>query len=293
MAVTTVEPTLEAATYQIRCAEIWGGISVKQDSIATPGVRAAIHSSAGGDAKGGDLYYFSVCAYDTLTRIAIADVRGHGAAVSHLSEWLYQALERRMNDVNGAAVLTDLNAIVRERGFEAITTAVVATFHRDKRMLYYAYAGHPPLLLGRVEGDWLPLEAGPSAGPSNLPLGVFPGACYTQSQVPIGAGDRLFLYSDGVSECPRACEESFGKELSGKERPDEELYGDHRLPAALEGSRDLPLPEARDAIRDDMRSYAGGGLVHDDCTFLLVEPLPALPFWKRRIFAGKPDRAAD
>jgi phosphoserine phosphatase RsbU/P len=273
--MTTAEPRVETVPYKIRCAEIWGGVAAKQDSIATPGVRAAIHSSASGEAKGGDLYYLSVCAYDTLTRIAVADVRGHGEAVSHLSEWLYQALERRMNDADGAAVLTDLSAIVRERGFDAITTAVVATFHRDKKMLYYAYAGHPPLLLGRLGNGWLPLEAGPSAGPSNLPLGVFPGARYTQSQVQVEPGDRLFLYSDGVSECP------------GK---GEELYGDDRLPAALEKFRTLPLPKARDAIHHDLVGYAGGPLVHDDCTFLLVEPLPSVPFWKRRILPGKPQQ---
>ena len=75
--------TAVAAPYQIHCAEIWGGAAAKEDEVTTPGVHAAIHSSASGDAKGGDLYYFSVCGYDALTRIAIADVRGHGEAVSH------------------------------------------------------------------------------------------------------------------------------------------------------------------------------------------------------------------
>ncbi len=74
----------EPQPYEIRCAEIWGGAASTQDKVKTPGVRAAIHSSAGGAEKGGDLYYFSVCAYDTLTRIAIADVRGHGLAASQL-----------------------------------------------------------------------------------------------------------------------------------------------------------------------------------------------------------------
>jgi hypothetical protein len=53
-----------------------GGVSVTEDQVATPGAYAAIYSSASGDAKGGDLYYFSVCAYDTLTRIAVADFAG-------------------------------------------------------------------------------------------------------------------------------------------------------------------------------------------------------------------------
>ena len=120
----------ETKPHEIGCAEIWGGVAARQDEVTTPGVRAAIYSSASGDDKGGDLYYFSVCAYDTLTRIAIADLRGHGLAASQLSEWLYEALEARMNDSDGAGVLTDLNDLVRKRGFEAITTAAIATFHR-------------------------------------------------------------------------------------------------------------------------------------------------------------------
>ena len=263
----TIEP------YRIQCAEIWGGVSVKEDEITTPGVHAAIHSSASGDAKGGDLYYFSVCAYDALTRIAIADVRGHGEAVSHLSEWLYQSLEARMNDADGAGVLTDLNNIVRQRGFEAITTAVVATVNRDKGQLSYAYAGHPPMLLGRQGRDWQQLEAGASVGPANLPLGVLANAKFTQETVRIEPGDRLFLYSDGVPECPG---------------PGDEFYGDERMLATLQQTDREQLATARERVRGDLTDYAGGTLSHDDCTFLLVEVLKAPPFWKRRILAGKP-----
>jgi phosphoserine phosphatase RsbU/P len=267
----------ETATesYQIQCAEIWGGASAKEAYVATPGVHAAIHSSASGDAKGGDLYYFSVCAYDTLTRIAIADVRGHGEAVSHISEWLYEALEARMNDSNGASVLTDLNNIVRARGFEAITTAAVATFDRDKGLLYYAYAGHPPLMLGRAGEPWRPLEARESSGPTNLPLGVLSRARFTQEQVRVKPGDRLFLYTDGVVECP-----GMG----------EELYGDEKMLAALNRTSGQPLREVRQRMHEDLVNHAGGKLEHDDVTFLFVEALQPPPLWKRRIFPGKPRR---
>ncbi len=254
--------------HEIHCAEIWGGASVKEDEVATPGVRAAIHSSASGDAKGGDLYYFSVCAYDSITRIAIADVRGHGQAVSHLSEWLFQALEARMNDADSHEVLTDLNQVVRDRGFEAITTAVVATFHRDKGVLNYSYAGHPPLMLSRVGQSWQALESG-----NGLPLGILPDARYTQEKVDIEPGDRLFLYTDGVAECPG----------SG-----DALYGDEEMLAALNRTSGKPLAEAREVLREDLTRYAGGSLHHDDVTYLMVEVLQPPPFWKRRLFAGKP-----
>ena len=155
---------ISAQPYQIRCAEVWGGTVSRQDEVATPGVRAAIHSSASAGDKGGDIYYISVCAFDTLTRIAIADVRGHGLAVSQLSEWLYGSLEARMNDADGARVLRDLNEIISTRGFSAITTAVIATLHRDKGLLYYCYAGHPPLMLTQQarRGTTCPPPRGPA-----------------------------------------------------------------------------------------------------------------------------------
>lgn len=264
--------TAAAQPLQIHCAEIWGGIAVRQDEISTPGLDAAIHSTASGDAKGGDIYYFSVCGYDALTRIAIADVRGHGNAVSHLSEWLYTALEAQMNDSNGAAVLTNLNEMVRTKGFQAITTAVVATFHRDSGTLYYAYAGHPPALLWSPGNGWQSLQSTETKGPANLPLGVLPNARYTQERTTIRPGDRLFLYSDGIAECPG---------------PGDELYGDTRMLTALQTTERLPLPDARNSLRHDLTTYAGGTLTHDDCTFLLIEPKPARPFWQRRIFPAR------
>lgn len=267
------EMATATAAHEIHCAEIWGGASVKEDEVATPGVRAAIHSSASGDSKGGDLYYFSVCAYDSITRIAIADVRGHGQAVSHLSEWLYQSLEARMNDSDSAEVLTDLNNVVRARGFEAITTAVVATFHRDKGLLNYSYAGHPPLMLGRSGKQWRPLEARAGTDPVNLPLGVLSGVRYTQEQVPVEPGDRLFLYTDGVAECP-----GIG----------DALYGDEEMLAALNRTSGESLADIRETLRGDLTRYAGGSLEHDDVTYMLVEVLQPPPFWKRRLFAGKP-----
>lgn len=266
----------ETKPYEIRCAELWGGAAAIQDEVKTPGVRAVIYSSASGAKKGADLYYFSVCAYDTLTRIAIADVRGHGAAASQLSEWLYEALEARMNDSDGARVLTDLNEVVHSRGFEAITTAAVATFHRDKGLLYYSYAGHPPLMLVRPGHRWheLPLPAVP--GPANLPLGIVPNARFVQETVRIAPGDRLFLYTDGVPECPAVCD--------GLEP---ELFGDKKMCEALERSVVYPLREARQELQDRLIEHAGGEPTHDDCTFMFVEVLKAPSFWKRRILPGK------
>jgi phosphoserine phosphatase RsbU/P len=254
--------------HQVRCAEIWGGTAVAEGDICTPGICAAIHSSASGAPAGGDIYYFSVCKYESLTRIAIADVRGHGHAVNHLSRWLYEALERRMNDTSGARVLEEMNSLAAGRGLEAITTAAVATFHREKRTLSYAYAGHPPMLLGRAGQGWTPLpvvEKG--SGPENLPLGALGGTSYTEAHVKVEPGDRLFVATDGVRECPNA---------------NQDLYGDDRLRTLLDESAGAPLVSIRQQLQQDLLQYANGKLDHDDCTFLLMEVLPPpVPFWKR------------
>jgi len=250
---------ISAQPYQIRCAEVWGGTVSRQDEVATPGVRAAIHSSASAGDKGGDIYYISV---------------------SQLSEWLYGSLEARMNDADGARVLRDLNEIISTRGFSAITTAVIATLHRDKGLLYYCYAGHPPLMLARQGQTWHDLPAPAGSGPANLPLGIVPDAHFIQEKVEVAQGDRLFLYTDGVSECPA---------LEGSLDP--ELFADRKMRDALDRYTPRALPEARNGLHKALLDHSGGQLTHDDCTFMFVEVLAPRPFWRRRILPGKRRRS--
>ncbi len=79
---------------RLECKELWGGIR-KQDSEVSAGkVIGSIYSTAcceGG--KGGDIYYFGVCKGGIITRLAIADVTGHGEAVSEISQYVYDTLK--------------------------------------------------------------------------------------------------------------------------------------------------------------------------------------------------------
>jgi len=42
------------------------------------------------------IYYFGVCRGDVITRLAIADVIGHGETVSEISQYVYEALKAHM-----------------------------------------------------------------------------------------------------------------------------------------------------------------------------------------------------
>ncbi len=163
--------------YRIQCAEIWGGVRIVNTDVCTSGLSASICSLACGGKEGGDIYYFSVCGADKLTRIAVADLRGHGEQVSRLSGWLYASLQKRMNTLDGRGVLAELNPLVCHYGFDAMTTAAVVGYYLGDSNCYYSYAGHPPIFLQQVgQKKCHPLTLSLSSGPTNLPLGVLPTA---------------------------------------------------------------------------------------------------------------------
>lgn len=67
-------------------------------------------------------------------------------------------------------------------------------------------AGHPHPAVLRAGGEVEFL------GQGGLPLGLVPGATWERVEVQLFPGDRLFLVSDGVTECPSPAGEEFGAE---------------------------------------------------------------------------------
>jgi sigma-B regulation protein RsbU (phosphoserine phosphatase) len=199
----------------------------------------------------------SVCSIDFLTRMVVADVRGHGEQVSEISSWIYQCLQDKMNSLDGASVLSDLNRMVHRRGFAVITTVAVVSHYISDSTLYYSYAGHPPVLARRSGGRWLPLVLETQSGKTNLPLGVLPSVQYDQAAVRVQAADRFLLYTDGLSEATNL-------------ESDEE-FGEKELPALLEAQADSELASVRDALIERASAFSSGPLLTDDCTLMVVE----------------------
>lgn len=242
---------------RIQCAEIWGGIGDRDEVLMTNGVAATLYSQAAQGGKGGDIYYFSVCSSDLLTRIAIADVVGHGEAVSNTSQWMYHALAELMNCLEGERILEHLNRLVDEYVASAFTTAAVLGFYKANSHLYVAYAGHPPALIYRSAAKtWDTVELLNGDTPANLPLGADVEAAYDQDEHVIWPGDRLFLYTDGVLEATDAHGRQFGLE---------------RLLFLLRGLGAASIAEIRTAVLDELRQHTGGMLQHDDVTFMAIE----------------------
>jgi serine phosphatase RsbU (regulator of sigma subunit) len=86
-------------------------------------------------------------------------------------------------------------------------TAACVTIDRDSSRIQYAGAGHPPSILVRSEHqDALLLDQ------NGLFLGPFPHATYENMTVPIQSGDRLLLYTDGITEARDPAGKEFGRE---------------------------------------------------------------------------------
>ena len=250
-------PELEQQPYRIACGTVWGGIKPVSLDVCTKGVTVSLHSTASGGDRGGDIYYISVCTSDLRTRMLVADVRGHGERVSEISSWIYQGLQDKMNSTDCAEVLSDLNQMVHRRGSLAITTAAVVSYDISNSSLYYSYAGHLPVLARRSGGPWLPLTLKTRAGQANLPLGAFQAVRYDQGEERVQAGDRILLYTDGLSEAMSP--------ESGEE------FGEKAFLALLEARADVELAAVRDSLVEAVTAFSGGPILTDDCTLMVVE----------------------
>ncbi len=243
--------------HHIKCAEIWGGIKNVNTDACSSGLTASLFSSACEGGKGGDIYYIGVCGQDKLTRIAIADVVGHGSTASEVSQWLYDILKDRMNDPSNDELLSALNTVAIERGLLAMTTASVIGYYSDDTHGRFAYAGHFPALLKKKNASaWADVNVRDSIGLSNLPLGVDADTTFAQEEVQLCHGDRLFLYTDGVVEAPDGESVQFGRD---------------RLLDVLHEAGDVSLHELKIKVLDAIRTHTGGILTHDDVTILIVE----------------------
>jgi phosphoserine phosphatase RsbU/P len=243
--------------HTIHCSEIWGGNHKIDTEVCAGALTASLFSRGTDGEKGGDLYFFSVCGREMLTRIAIADVTGHGQAVSSTSHWLYRSMVSHMNDLEGNLILSDLNNMVKHEGTKALTTAQIITFNKGDSHLHFSSAGHPPVLIKKAgESQWGKLTLENPTQKGNLPLGVIENTVYDRECVCLNANDSLFLYTDGVLEA---------RNKNGQ------LFGMDQLLNVLNRNSGGSAQEIKTAALDSLLEFSGGKFEHDDVTMMALK----------------------
>jgi serine phosphatase RsbU (regulator of sigma subunit) len=202
---------------------------------------------------GGDSFDYSVDG--STAQLAVLDAMGHGlgaACTAAVAVSAYRSARRQRLDLAGtyAAVHGSLTA---EFGGDRFATGVLARLDLGSGELRWVNAGHPPPLLLRGGRLVKLLEARPS-----LPLGlVVESGPVTVAAEALEPGDRILLYTDGVTEA---------------RTPDGEFFTAERLAEFLErqAAAGLPTPETLRRLRSAILAHQGGRL-QDDATALLVE----------------------
>lgn len=244
------------------CSGIWGGIRDLDEELSTDGLIASIYSSSCDGGKGGDIYYVGACKGCGLTRVAVADVVGHGRTVSDVSRHIYDSLKVHICDPDSGRILIELNQLAHRRGLTAMTTAAIVAYSGVTGEILMSRAGHPPVLLKRSgERTWSPIakaaESDEGGGAvADLPLGVDPDTVYRQEAIPVATGDRLFVYTDGVTEAPD---------------PAGALFGAGRLHDVLDANAGAPLPQLKSGVIEALNKHTDNGLTHDDVIVVAME----------------------
>ena len=92
--VTSMEDPMQSTPKRLACAETWAGNAETASLIDLPGLSAWVCSvPVGSDHGGGDVHYLSLCPSCIVSRIALADVSGHGETVAALGEKLRELIQ--------------------------------------------------------------------------------------------------------------------------------------------------------------------------------------------------------
>ena len=202
---------------RLACFELWGGNSNAAHPVELPGLLGWIYCSPFGHAAtGGDVHYVSVCSKGQVSRIALADVAGHGSSASLVADRLRLVFQQHTDNWDQSALMREVNeAFKRDAQGVQFATGVVLGFYLGTDELLFTNAGHMPLLWYHAETkswDWLEDRTPYAKDVADLPLGLINGTSYTQTAVEISRGDALMLYTDGITESRNESGEMLGLE---------------------------------------------------------------------------------
>lgn len=199
------------------CNEIWGGNRKVTRTLKLPGLAAWVASVPMDEGEGGgDLHYISVCDYDLISRVALADVSGHGRYVNDVTETLHKLMHKNIDLWDQSDFMRGLNESFNRGGDNKYATAIVLSIHRVTGRMVFSTAGHlPPLWYHAAERTWGWLEEGadPQASKSSgLPIGLISGTDYRQTVVALRPKDLLVLYTDGITEAENGTGQDLGRQ---------------------------------------------------------------------------------
>jgi sigma-B regulation protein RsbU (phosphoserine phosphatase) len=195
----------------------------------------------------------------------LLDVCGHGVPAAMMSVTLSMVLTpdathgsplKRLDSATGESHVLSPEDAVRElnRRFQSrddrYFTMIYGILDIPSSTVRFAQAGHPsPILIREGEQPIL-------LGTGGMPVGLWPEMEFDCLDIVVAPGDRIVLYSDGVTECISEHGEAFGEE---------------RLLAVLRRQRSLPLDELLETLLTEITQWGSTSGFTDDVSLLALE----------------------
>jgi len=216
----------------------------------------------------GDIFnYFKLD--ETHVCFYLLDVAGHGIPASMLSVTLSNVLSTEHNKQSILKRQLEVPPYYEITMPSVVIKTLNQRFQSDAETMQYftmiygvintldghtviTQAGHPPPVYLKKGSEATLLGSG------GYPVGMFPDLDYEEETVVLNKGDRLFLYSDGITECTNKLKEQFSVE---------------RLIRILDKDQALSINGLMKKMEKSLRRWKGDDEFEDDVTLLALNVL--------------------
>lgn len=240
--------TLEGKTLEHREQISFAKCHFKSDKLRITGVYLPC------DALGGDIY--DVVEFpDKTIGISIADVSGHGVPAAFVTAIFKSSFYRTTHNYHEPGDImyhlnNELLNIVKTGQY---VTGIYLNIDEDRKHMKYTGAGHPyPYYYHGESGSITRLEE------NGTPLIWFKDMEFPMGNIELSPGDKILIFSDGISELKNTRDELFGEERLG------ELF--------LEMCQ-KQTPHILDDVMKTLSDYTEGHPLDDDISAVVIEAL--------------------
>ncbi len=196
--------------------------------------------------------------------IYIFDVSGHGVPAAMLAVSVYQMMQpdsgilltrdfeqlRSGSIASPREVFETLDIEFPIERFDKYFTMFYGVLNCEDGILTYSNGGHPHPILLHPDGTMDFLDKGGTI------IGIGGIIPYEQEQRGLQRGDKIILYSDGVTEL---------------QNPQGDLFGLDRLSQLISETRNRPIPDVLEKIHSSLMEFVGPDGPQDDLSLLGIE----------------------
>jgi len=187
---------------------------------------------------------------DARAALCVADVAGKGFPAALLMSNMQAALKSLASEsISPSELCGKLNLLMcGNTPLRKFITCFYSELDIITRKLTFTNAGHNPPMLVRPDGECILLEEGGRV------IGAFCDSTFTQQEIQLYDGDKLLLFTDGVTEARNAAGDEFGEQ---------------RLQACLRSYVGRNAAELRTLILDEVTAFCAGNF-DDDATLMVL-----------------------